>query len=269
MRLPQPKQQSANTPGSPHVALQTSATVIGALATVFALVLAQAKDNPKIVWTLVVVAALSFLAIIEPFVRRLMAFIQTRRVRRIRDEAARAEHAELMTFVRRLEPFTDSDHPNNIWHIIHSSYANDFEKAERVCPTDYMKDLFPLFARQLETHPPENEKQFLRATEDLCLLIASYNRNYVSESFRRMREKRWELSPIVDSSRGTSQPANPSHGTWLASLPTHYQESVERRIEEFREVWVVFLDDMKKWLEHVNETFGVSLSTYFERPQKL
>ncbi len=100
MRLPKLKEQSTNPPGSAHVALQTSATVVGALATVFALVLAQAKDNPKIVWTLVVVAALSLLAIIEPFVRRLIAFIQTRRVRRTRDKAARTEHAELMALSR-------------------------------------------------------------------------------------------------------------------------------------------------------------------------
>jgi hypothetical protein len=237
---------------------------------VFALVLAQAKDNPKIVWTLVVVAALSLLAIVEPFVRRLVAFIQTRRVRRTRDKAARAEHDELITFVRRFAPFTNSGTPNNIWHIIHSSNSNDFEKAEWICSTDYMKDLFPLFARQLETHPPENEKQFLRATEDLSLLIASYNRNYVSESLRRMREKRWTLPPtVVDSDLGTTRPANPSLGPWLSTLPPHYQESVGRQIEEFRERWAGFLDDMTKWLERVNDIFGTNLSTYFERPQKL
>ncbi len=174
-----------------------------------------------------------------------------------------------MTFVRRFAPFTNSDHPNNIWHIIHSSSSNDFEKAERVCSTDYMKDLFPLFARQLETHPPENEEQFLRATEDLSLLIASYNLNYVSQSFRRMREKKWAIPPTVDRLTGHSTPSNPSLGPWLASLPTHYQEPAGRQIEEFRERWAGFLDDMTKWLERINDTFGTSLSTYFERPQKL
>jgi len=268
MRLPQPKQPSANSPGSAHTVIQTSAAIVVALATVFG-VIPQLKSNPRLVWPLLVVLGLFVLVILGPFLWRMIAYLRERRVRSVRDKAARAEHAELMTFVRRFEPFTDSDHPNNIWHIVHSSYANDFEKAERVCPTDYMKDLFLLFPRQLETHPPGNEKEFLRAIEDLSVLIASYNRNYVSESFRRMREKRWELPPIVDNDFGTSRQVNPRHGTWLASLPTHSQEPVERRIEEFREVWAVFLDDMKKWLEHVNETFGVSLSTYFERPQKL
>jgi len=268
MRLPQPKQPSANSPGSAHTVIQTSAAIVVALATVFG-VIPQLKTNPGLVWPLIVVLGLLVLMILGPFLWRMIAHLRERRVRRARDKAARTEHAELMAFVRRFAPFTNSDHPNNIWHIIYSSYYNDSEKAERVCSTDYMKDLFPIFSRQLETRPPENEEQFLRATEDLCLLIASYNKNYVSESFRRMREKKWAIAPIVDSSLGISRPANPSHGPWLSSLPEHYQEPVGRQIEEFRERWAAFLDDMTKWLERVNDRFGASLSTYFERPQKL
>jgi hypothetical protein len=271
MRLPQLKQQSAKPIGSAHTFIQTSAAVVVALATVFG-VIPQSKDNPRpgwAGWTLVIFLVLFVLVILGPFVWRMIAFLRNLMVRIARDKAARAEHFELLKFAKRFAQFTNSGDPSNIWHIIHSSYSNDFEKSERVCSTDYMKDLFPLFAQHLETHLAENEAQFLLATQELCGLIASYNKNYVSETFRRMRDKRWEIPPTIDPDLGMPRHTNPGLGSWLSSLPPHYQDGVGRQIEDFRERWARFLDDMKGWLESINESFGASLSTYFERPQKL
>jgi len=53
------------------------------------------------------------------------------------------------------------------------------------------------------------------------------------------------------------------------SLPVNHQGIVGRQIEDFRERWAGFLDDMKKWLEKTSESFGAQLPVYFERPQKL
>jgi hypothetical protein len=201
----------------------------------------------------------------------MIASVQTRRIRKLRNNAARAQHAELLRFARRFAQFTNSGDPSNIWHIIHSSCVNDFEKAEEICPPDYMKDLFPLFNQHLETRPSENEAHFLLAAQELYGLIASYNREYVSEPFRRMRMKRWTIAnpSVLHAALGNANPANPNLGPWLYSLPLSYQENAGRQIEDFRERWASFLDDMKQWLESVNESFGVGLPKYFERPQKL
>jgi len=55
----------------------------------------------------------------------------------------------------------------------------------------------------------------------------------------------------------------------LYSLPLHYRESATGQIEDFRERWSKFLDDLVEWLEGINEAFGANLNIYFERPKKL
>ncbi len=56
MLLPRFKEQWTRPPGS---AVQTTAAIVVALATVFS-VIAQSKDNPKLVWALVSLAVLVF-----------------------------------------------------------------------------------------------------------------------------------------------------------------------------------------------------------------
>jgi len=58
-------------------------------------------------------------------------------------------------------------------------------------------------------------------------------------------------------------------GTWLASLPPTYGDAARPKIEDFRERWVRFLDDVKEWIERVGEELGQPLPSYFERPQRL
>lgn len=73
----------------------------------------------------------------------------------------------------------------------------------------------------------------------------------------------------MDATYGTSRPADPPMGTWLASLPPTYGDAARPKIEDFRERWVRFLDDVKEWIERVGEELGQPLPSYFERPQRL
>lgn len=248
------KEQRANPSGS---AIQTTAAVVVAVAAVFS-VIAQSKDNPKLAIELV---GLSLLLFAASFANRLLSSFQASRVRAARDRAARAEHSELLRFGRRFAQFTNSGDWSNLRNIVCNVYGNDPDKCAEVCPPDYMRDLFPLFVQHLEKRPSENETQFLLAVQELYGLVASYNNHYVLEPFRRMRQKRWcpkETSNVV-----------PNHVLWIESLSEGYRANTERQIEDFRERWVSFLDDMKEWLERTNESFGVSLPVYFDRPHKL
>lgn len=264
VQLPTFKEQRPNPPGS---AIQTTAAIVVALATV-ASVIAQSKDNPKLAVGLVV---LSLLVLGWTFASRMIAFVQTRRVLAARNKAARTEHAELLRFARRFAQFTNTGDPTNIQNIIFISCANDPDKCAELCPPDYMRDLSPLFVQHFEIRPSENESQFLRAVQELYGLVGSYNNHYVLEPFERMRRKRWAIvnPSVLHTAMGTANPENPKLGPWLASLPQSHQPDVERRIEDFRERWVSFLDDMKQWLERVSEMFGVGVPVYIERPHKL
>ncbi len=197
------------------------------------------------------------------FGSRAIALFRIRRVRAVRNRAARLEHSELLRFARRFARFANQEDASNLRYIVFSACGNNEEKCLELCPPDYMKDLLPLFVRHLETRPAETEEHFCLAVQELYGLVASYNNHYVLEPFRRMRSGQWVVAGRQPD------PANPNRGAWLASLSEQNRAYVERQIEDFRERWAGFLDDMRQWLERVNESFGANLSTYFERPQKL
>jgi hypothetical protein len=59
----------------------------------------------------------------------------------------------------------------------------------------------------------------------------------------------------------------------LSQQPPHSKQHWEEAIEDFRERWVRFLDDLKEFLEKSNndlryEPYHEAISTYFERPKK-
>ena len=263
MTLPRSKEQWTRPSAS---AVQDAAAIVVALATAFS-VFTQSREHPRLSWGLF---SLALLVVIWTFGKRLAVFFQVRRYHAVRDRAARAEHSELLRFARRLAKFVGPGDPSNLRPIVFSVYGNNEEKCMEVCPSDYMRELFPLFVQHLETRPSENERQFLLAAQELYGLVASYNNNYVLEPFRRMRSERWGVDPTpVQSLLENPNPAKPNFGVWLASLPKYYRANTERQIEDFRERWVGFLDDIHQWLERVNESFDVALPTYFDRPQKL
>src|SRR5258706_11670761 len=158
MSLPTFKEQwTKPSSSSVQAGIQTTAAIVVALATVFA-VIVQSKDSPKFAWALVV---LSLLVLALTFASRVIAFFTIRRVRATRDKAARAQHSELVRFARRFAQFTSSNDHTNIRNIILSSCNHDPQKCAELRPPDYMSDLYPFFLQHLQTHVPENERQFV------------------------------------------------------------------------------------------------------------
>ena len=244
---------------SKHDVVQTTATVVMALATVFTVI---AQGSTRIAWALV---SLTLLTLVIVFGGRIFSLWHSRRARAARNRVAQTQHAELLRFARYFGQFTNSGDPSNIRNIVFSACGNNVEKCEEVCPPDYMRDLSPLFIQHLETRPPENESQFFLAVQELYGLVASYNRYYVIEPFHRMRSNRWAAFG------STETPADfvPDFVPWVASLPQSQQASVDREIGDFRERWVSFRDDFCQWIEGVNQIFATTLPCYLERPHKL
>jgi hypothetical protein len=270
MKLPLVKEQPSNSGDATHRWLQTIATVVMALATVFAVV-AQAKANQPLAWILGAMTILAGGFMFAPFVKRKMASVESTRIQRVRDAAAKIDHAELLQFAKRFGEFVNIGDSKHISHIIQNSCADDMEKAAAICPPDYMKDVFPIFLRNVETRPQENEAEFLLQIQELYALIASFTREYVQEPFQKMRSKKWKLenSSVLHTALGNTNPNDAKLGTWLISLPQHYQEAAIRQIEDFRERYASFQDAMREWLKGINEKYGTNLPTFFDRPQKL
>jgi len=238
-----------------HAAAQTAAAIVMALAAVFGVV----TQSTKFAWAF---SSLILLALALMYGKRVLLFFHLRKVRVARDTAARAQNPELLRLTRRFAQFANAGDCSNLRYIVANAYGNDPDKCAAVCPPDYMRELCPFFVQDLETRPPDNERQFLLEIQKWYGVIASYNNNYVLEPFRRMRTKRWFPG-------GNTPDLVPDTVMWIESLPANNREYVGRQIEDFRERWAGFLDDMIRWLEKTNDTFGATLNTYFERPQKL
>ncbi len=268
MKLPAFKQQWAAPTGTSFQGIiQTAAAVVVALATVFA-VIAQSRDNPRLAWALV---SLTMVLLILTFGSRVVALFQVRRVQAARNRAAQTQHHELLRFARRFAQFTNTGDSSNIRSIIFNVCGNDCDKCAEICAPDFMRELSPLFLQHLEKRPSENEVQFLLSIQEFYGLVASYNNHYVLDPFHRMRTKRWPIAnpSVLHAVTGTANAASPNLGPWLNSLPALHQAAADRQIEDFRERWVGFLDDFRQWLENINESFGVGLHVYIERPHKL
>jgi hypothetical protein len=241
-----------------HAAAQTAASIVMALAAVFAVIM-QSKGDPKFAWGLL---ALILLALIWMYGNRALASLRLRSALAARDRAARTYHPELLRLARRFAQFTSTGDWSNLRYIILSAYGNDPDKCAEICPPDYMRELCPFFLQHLETRPPENERQFLLAIQELYGVIASYNNHYVLEPFRKMRLRKWRPASTPGLAQDTIV-------TWIEILPESNQENAARQIEDFRERWVGFLDDAKQWFEKTGESFTSTVPSYFERPQKL
>jgi hypothetical protein len=271
MELPAFEEQRESPAGSSHNTVQTIAAVVVALATVFS-VFTQSQNNPKLAIELVALSIVTMLVIGGgPFIMRKIRFARVRKGQAARDLIALNKYDDLLRLARQFGRFANSQDANNILQIIRSNCGNNVDRAAEIIPPDYMTSLFPVFLQQLETHRAENETQFLKAAEQLHTVVAAYNRDYVSEPFRRMRMKRWMIAnpSVVHEALGNTDPGNPNQSNWLLSLPLQYQENAVRQIEDFRERWAKFLDELTQWLERLNETFTTNLSTWLERPQKL
>lgn len=251
----EPEEIPVGEQGSGHNAIQTAAEVIMALAAVFALFI-QSKDS-RLAWALVSVIVLVFALM---YGGRVLRFFGVRMLQARRDKMARAQYQDLLGFARRFAQFNRSGDWTNLPQIVFNACGNNPEKCAQIMPPDYMHDLCPYLVQDLETHP-RNAQQFLLAVQKFYAYTASCNKEYVIEPLRKMRARQWHPAPPSE--------LVPEPVTWIESLAPMYKGNTERQIEDFRERWATFLDDVTKWLDKMNESFGTNMHTYFERPQKL
>lgn len=261
-------QDSENEKTSSSVSLiQTAATLVVAVAAVFS-VLAQSKDNPRLAWALIFVA---LLVAGSTFSKPVIDFVRERKLRTVRNKAAKDHYVELLQFSRRFAKFVASGDPSNLRNIIFNLCDNYIDKHAMICSPDYLREIFPHFQGRITREPPVSAARFYETLSELYCLVATYNRDYVIEPFRRMRSNLWPRIPsVIERLIEGTDLSKPDLGPWLASFPEQKKDDAVRRIEDFRERWVSFLDDFSQYLENVNESAGLyNLPTYFERPQKL
>ncbi|MCI0626503.1 MAG: hypothetical protein L0387_33455 [Acidobacteria bacterium] len=231
------------------------AAVVAAVAAVFSVV-AQSKDSPELAWSLVGIAILvAILALVRPLIVWLRASLRGRQ----RNKIVCAQRGELLHFAERFFRLANSNDSSSLQSILFSLCGNNSEKYRELGPSDYLREIIPLFLGRLEAAPPKEDKGFVAAIRELRTLVASYNDFYVLEPLRRMRSKTWAPVTGTDTTRDV----------WLMTLPEYQREDAQRRIEDFRERWVSFLDDFRDWCEKMRKVFDPNLGAYFERPQKL
>jgi hypothetical protein len=247
----------------PQNTVQTLSAIIAAAASLFTS-LSQSKEHPRLAWAFLAVA---LFAVIGAFGTPLIALILKRRKRTARNKAAVARLPELIRLANRFTKFLSNGDPTNIRQVLLQAVQYQ-EKLAELMPPDYLFELFPYYVRELEEQPPKTEAQFLLAVQYFHSLIASYDNNYVLEPFRKMRLKTWPItqSPI-DAPAGDAEKPKPR--CWIESLPEMRRDDIQMRIEDFRERWVVFLDDAQEFFEQIRESFADHLGTYLERPKKL
>lgn len=173
---------------------------------------------------------------------RIAQILRNRKVRRYRPD--------LFLFDQRFARFVEANQSNNLRYILYNICGNNPDELAKLCPPDYLPRIFQLFAQRQEQHPPRHEADFSLAVLERQEMVSFYNDDYVQDPLRRLRRDQL-----------------------LTKLPENYRLDAERKIEDFRDRWVRFLDDFQQFLEKLNNDFGYGPSegfrAYFDRPQKL
>ena len=242
-------------------ALERIAPIVAALAAVFS-VLTKWTQNRSLPIILVVVALLlAASAYLGPMLR----FFRAARRQARRNRYVRAQFPEFVSFVKRFTQFINSGDVKNIRIVLFNNCGHNQSELDKLSSADYLRYIFPHFIRRLEQSHPRDEIEFCRTVNEFYSLAASYNNDYVLEPLRRMKSRLW-LQPLP-----TKQLVEePKFVPWLASLPEQNRTDAEKQIEDFRERWVSYLDDLMLFLEKLKDSLGAGLiDSYFERPSKL
>ncbi len=199
----------------------------------------------------------------------MVRFFRAARLRAHRNRFARTQFPELLLLVKRFAQLADPKDGRNIRNVLFSGCGNDQSEFDKLCSPDYLKDIFPHFLGRLAQSHPRNEAEFCNFVKEFYSLAASYNNNYALEPLRKMKSRLW-LLPLSPSNPAKQLVEGPKFVPWLASLPEQHRTSVEKQIEDFRERWVSYLDDLILFLEKLKDSLGSSrIDVYFERPSKL
>lgn len=235
-------------PPQPSSPWQAAASVVIALTAVFS-VIAQSADNPVFAWALI---ALALLVLLSVFFGRVTRWGRDKIHQARRNRVARQQWPEFLRLAKRFGKFVSREDSSNLRQILFDLCGNNNTKLSKLCPPDYLNDFYELFFARYEAAPAKDEQAFSLAVDELNSMVSSYNKNYVLEPLRRLKEDKLLFEQCTAG----------------------YRERVEQEIEGFRERWVRFLDDFKEFLDKANndlqyDPYHEALGTYFERPAKL
>lgn len=224
--------------------IQTIATVVIAIAAVITALIGQPK--PSTVWIFSLIAVVAFVVAVY---RPATHFWKEKRRQSVRQDSARKYYPLLMEFARRFNKFTSAGITDNLQYILMEISRNGSMGAGtiRLYPPDYLREIFPLFLMRYETRHTCNADAFIMSVRELYTLVNSYNRYYVCDPLRILRD-----------------------GNWPPQLSEASRKDAERKIEDFRERWVRFSDDFSGFLEKLSHEWNdPGIPSFFERPEKL
>lgn len=225
----------------------TVALIVAALAAVFSAV-TQAQSHP-----IYAVAFLVVVAILVAFLcyRPLAEWALEQKMRARRNGVARKAWPDLLRFEKRFQGFINNDDSRNLRTIINDIGGRREEELFKLCPPDYVNTFYPILSNRRLLTRHVRESDFRIALNELIAMVASYNTEYVLKPVKRLK----------DNAR-------------FAQLVPSEKQYREEAIEDFRERWVRFLDDLTEFVAARNndfeyEPYHEAISAFFERPKKL
>lgn len=231
----------------PRSRWDTVALIVAALAAVFSAV-TQAQSHPvyAIVFLVLVAIPVAFLCY-----RPLSAWIARNKSSALRNGVARKAWPEVLRFEKRFAEFINNNDSRTLRTIINDLGGRNDQELFKVCPPDYVNTFYPMFSSRHVLLKHIEEPDFRIAVNELIAVVASYNTEYVFKPMERLKE-----SPRF---------------TQLAPNDRKYREAA---IEDFRERWVRFLDDLTEFVAARNNDFGYeqyheAIPVFFDRPKKL
>ena len=220
------------------------AAVVTALATV-GVVVRGAKPYVQ-----VLLAAATVLIAAGLWYSPLIAFAREKRTHARRNRIARKSWPELLRFEGRFAAFVNTNDSSNLRSIILEVCNRNPQEAGKLSPPDYIDTFLTLISERHKDVRIAGELEFRRCLSELCAIVGSFNREYVLAPLMRLAES-----------------------SIFCDLPAATKQYQERRIEDFRERWASFLDNLKEFVERLNgefkyEDYHQAIQAYFDRPKK-
>lgn len=231
----------------PRSRWDTVALVVAALAAVFSAV-TQGLSHPVFSVTFLVLIAL--LVAVECY-RPVASWNRTRKLLSRRNGVAQKAWPDFMRFEKRFAEFINNNDSRNLRMVINGICGQRDDHLEKICPPDYINVFYPLLSSRHAAVRDVRESEFRLALSEFVGMVASYNSEYVLRPLKR----------LTDSQR-------------LTQLTPEMRKYPEGAIDEFRERWVRFLDDLTEFVAARNNDFGYepyheAMYANFDRPKKL
>lgn len=231
----------------PRSRWETVWLAIAAIASVF-LAVTQGLSHPVFAGTFLLIIATAIAFVCYPPVA---AWNRTRRLHARRNRVARKAWPAFLRFEIRFAEFINNHDSRNLRTVINGMCGQQNDQLEKICPPDYINVFYPFLSSRHAAVRDIRELDFRLAVTELVGLAASYNSEYVLRPLKR----------LVSSQQFTQ-------------LAPDIRKNREGEIEDFRERWVGFIDDLTEFVAEQNIDFGYAqyheaMYASFERPKKL